>query len=112
MSADAFVQRVITVDGQDVPCRFFKPVADGGDFCCRLEVDWLEGTLSRTIYGVDEVQALLLAIQTAHAYLLAAREQDGRKISWLGERRLGLPVADVIRDLDVDSDVAPPSQDG
>ncbi len=112
MSAGAFVQRVITVDGQDVPCRFFKPEADGGDFCCRFEVDWPEGILARAIYGIDEVQALLLAMQTAHAYLLASREHDGRKISWLGERRLGLPVADVIRDLDVDGDVAPPSQDG
>ena len=112
MNADAFIQRVINIDGQDVPCRFFKPEADRGNFCCRLEVGWPEGTQSRTIYGVDEVQALLLAMQTAHTYLLVAREQDGRNVSWLGERRLGLPVADVVRDWDVGGDVTPPSQDG
>ena len=102
MCAEAFMQRMISVDGQDVPCRFFKPQADRGDFCCRYEVAWPEGTQSRTIYGVDEVQAMLLAMQSAHTDFLVAREDEGRNISWLGDRRLGLPVADVIRDLDAD----------
>ena len=112
MSADAFVRRVVEVDGQDVPCRFFIPEADSGDFFCRLEVDWPEGTKSRRIYGVDEVQALLFAMQSAHTDLLVARENGGRDVSWLGQRKLGFPVADVIRDWDRDSDVGGSSQDG
>jgi hypothetical protein len=111
MSVDAFVQRVVEVDGRGVPCRFFKPEADRGDFFCRLEVDWPEGTKSRRIYGVDEVQALLLAMQTAHADLLAVREHDGRDVSWLGQRRLGFPIADVIPDWDRDGDAGGASQD-
>ena len=111
MSVDAFVERVIEVDGQDIPCRFFKPEADQGSFFCRMEIDWPEGSKSRKIYGVDEVQALLLSMQAAHTDLLVAREIDGRKVSWLGERRLGLPVANVIRDWDENGDFAQSSRD-
>lgn len=101
-----FVERIFEVDGQHVLCRFFKPEADRGDFTCLFTVDWPEERISRHIHGVDEVQALLLAMQTAHAYLLAARNNQGRKVSWLGEPRLGLPIADVMRDWE--SDGSPP----
>jgi hypothetical protein len=112
MSTDAFIQRVVEVDGQDVACRFFKPEADRGDFFCLFEVDWPEGARSRRIYGVDEVQALILAMQSAHTDLLVARKDYGRKVSFLGKRRLGFPVADVLRDLDADGYVDGSSQDG
>jgi hypothetical protein len=46
------------------------------------------------------VQALLLAMQLVHTDLLAARENDGRKVSWLNDRSLGLPIAHSIRDWD------------
>ena len=81
-------------------------------FFCRIEVDWPEGTKIRKIYGVDEVQALCLALQTAHTDLLVARERGGRQVSWLGQRRLGLPVADADRDWDSDGDIAAPPRDG
>ena len=66
MSSEVFVHRVVTVDGQEVSCRFFKPMPDRGDFCCRLELELPEGIYSRQVYGVDEVQALLLAMKTVH----------------------------------------------
>ena len=97
MSADAFVHRVFTIDGREVACRFFRPQADRGDFYCRYEIEWPGGARSRKIYGVDEVQALLLAMQTAHVDLLAARENDGRQVSWLDERKLGLPIPEAVR---------------
>lgn len=95
-----FVERTIRVDGQEVSCRFFRPEPDGSSFCCRFEIDWPEGVRSKTAGGVDEVQALLLAMQRAHTDLLAARENDGREVSWLDERTLGLPIAKSIRDWD------------
>jgi hypothetical protein len=72
MTSDLFASRVVEVDGQTVTCRFFRPEPDGRDFVCRQEVDWPEGMRSRRVYGVDEVQALLLAMQSAHADLLGA----------------------------------------
>ena len=102
MPTDAFVQRQFAVDDQVVTCRFFKPEADpdGPSFFCRYEIDWPEGTRSKRAGGVDEVQALLLAMTRAHTDLLSARENDGREVSWLDGRKLWLPIADTIRDWD------------
>ena len=97
------VDRRFSVDGQLVSCRFFWPELDGGSYFCRYEIDWPEGMRSRSTGGVDEVQALLLAMQTAHTDLLAARENDGRSVLWMGQRALGLPIANVIREWDVDN---------
>jgi hypothetical protein len=91
MVSELFVKRMFVVDGHDVECRFFQPEEDGSDSLCRLEISWPEGPKSMTIYGVDGVQALSLAMQAAHAHLLAARERHGREVSWLGETSLGLP---------------------
>lgn len=95
-----FVERTINVDGQNVGCRFFQPEPDGSSFFCRYEIDWPEGVLSRRAGGVDEVQAMLLAMQLAHTDLLSAREKDGRTVSSLDERSLGFPIASSIRDWD------------
>jgi hypothetical protein len=35
--------------------------------------------------------------------LLAARENDGRDVTWEGERSLGLPIARTIREWDPDN---------
>jgi hypothetical protein len=105
MTADVFVQRIFVVDGREIVCRFFKPEAEGQDCRCRYDLEWTEGLRSRWIYGVDEVQALLLAMQIAHTDLLAARENDGRQVSWLDQRSLGLPIASSIRDWDPDGDL-------
>jgi hypothetical protein len=41
-------------------------------------------------------------MQTAHVDLLVARKDDGRDVRWLDGRRLGLPIQDSLKDLDVD----------
>jgi len=95
-----FVERVVTVNGADVSCRFFRPEPDGFSFRCRVEIEWPEGVRSKSAGGVDEVQALLLAMQLVHTDLLAARENDGRSVLWLDDRSLGLPIAKSNRDWD------------
>ena len=102
MSPAAFIQRTFKVDGQDTVCRFFVPTAADVDFECRYEIAWPEGVRSGIVPGVDSVQALLLAMQTAHIDLLASRENDGRQVTWLNQQSLGLPIAEVIRDWDSD----------
>jgi hypothetical protein len=94
--------RVFVVDGIDVECRFFQPEVDRGDYCCTYEIAWPERPRRRTIYGVDPIQAVLLAMQTAHVDLLVARKDDGRDVRWLDGRRLGLPIQDSLKDLDID----------
>ena len=91
MSDKPFVERTFTVDGVDVPCRFFLPVQDGNDFRCRYEIEWEDKRRSFEIWGVDGVQALLLAMMTAHSELEVRRDRDGKDVRYLGGRRLGLP---------------------
>jgi hypothetical protein len=93
-----FVERLFTVDGQNVSCRFFRPETDGLSFRCRFEIYWPEGVRSKSMGGVDEVQALLLAMSIAHTDLLSARENDGREVLYLDQRDLDLPFAEAIRD--------------
>lgn len=92
MASQPFVKRLFVVDGHDVECRFYQPELDGADRVCRFEIDWPEGPKSVSMSGVDGVQALSLAMQTAHAYLLAARDRHGRVVTWLDGFDLGLPV--------------------
>ncbi|PZR81354.1 MAG: hypothetical protein DI537_38350 [Stutzerimonas stutzeri] len=92
MASETFVKRSFVVDGHEAECRFFQPEMDGADSVCRFEIDWPEGPKSMAIYGVDGVQSLFLAMQTAHVLLLAARDRQGRVVTWLDGSDLGLPV--------------------
>lgn len=103
MANDLFVRRTFHVDRREVDCRFFRPEEDQGSFFCRYEIDWPDGTRTKRHGGVDEVQALLLAMQAAHTDLLAARNNDRREVQWLDDQSLGLPIASGIRDWDPDN---------
>ena len=74
---------------------FLPTRSRGRQLHCRYEIAWAEGLRSRKIHGVDEVQAFLLAMQIAHPELLSAREHDGRQVSWLNQRSLGLPIPEL-----------------
>jgi hypothetical protein len=112
MADDKFIERVFEVDGAEIACRFFTPVADGNDFRCRYSIDHRPaGAHIREIPGVDGVQALLLAMEAAHADLLLLREQEGRTVRWLGGSGLGLPISTVIQDLDVGMGSTAPTRD-
>ena len=63
-------------------------------------IDWPHGSRSGEAFGVDEVQALLLAMQRAHVDLLIARKDNPAVISWLDQTSLGLPLCQSLRDMD------------
>ena len=96
MSAKPIAQRTFTVDGRDVICSFFAPVPDEDCYRCRYEIEWAEGTKSRSVAGEDTVQALLLAMQEVHTNLLAARNNGQRQVMWLDQLHLGLPYAESV----------------
>lgn len=100
MTDNVIARRAFKIDGQRAECRFYSPEEDAGNFFCRVQIDWPEGTKSKRAGGVDEVQALLLGMMLAHTDLLAARNMDGRAIEWLDGESLGLPVTPSIRDWD------------
>tara|TARA_B100000378_G_scaffold207792_1_gene170892 strand:- start:601 stop:915 length:315 start_codon:yes stop_codon:yes gene_type:complete len=95
---EIFCERIVHIDGHTAGCRFYQPEPDGQDFRCHYEIDWPEGAYKGRAYGVDAVQALLLAMQKAHTDLLAARENQDRQITWLDRRSLGMPIPATIAD--------------
>ena len=103
MSDRTFVARTFEVGGKQILCRFLRPVLDEGDYRCDIEIDWPEPGTSKHAYGVDEVQALLLAMQRVHLDLLAARENRGTDVAWFGDLSLGLPIPNAARDWDPDN---------
>ena len=92
-----FVERSFTVGGHDVSCRFFRPEPDGLSFRCSFEIAWPEGAKTKSMGGVDEVQALLLAMGIAHTDLLSARENHGREVLFLDQPNLDLPFPESVR---------------
>jgi hypothetical protein len=93
-----FIVREFEVDGQTVECRFFQPELVDIDYVCRYEVEWPNKQLSSKSFGIDQVQALLLAMQKVHADLLFLRVKKGSKVEWLENENLALPIIDSIQE--------------
>jgi hypothetical protein len=91
MQDEVIVERSFALGGEEVHCRFFRPRFDGQDYGCKYEIDWPDRQQSAEIWGVDGVQALLLAMRSAHGALTLRGEQAALPLRWLGEEALGLP---------------------
>lgn len=102
MAMEAIAERVFRIDGQDAVCRFFQPEPDDGSYFCRYTINSPRMVKDRRIGGIDGLQSLLLAMQSAHVDLLIAREDDQAEVLWLGDKSLGLPVPLALRDLDAE----------
>ncbi|MEP6017743.1 MAG: hypothetical protein ABJ251_04550 [Paracoccaceae bacterium] len=102
---DPFVSRNFRFDGDEVECRFFTPEPDRSDYRCRYEIDIPNKPVAGHAYGVDQIQALLLAMQKAHVDLLLLRDKSGRRVEWLGQENLNLPLNDGLRDLTSENDL-------
>lgn len=85
-------------------CRFFTPEQDRVDYRCIYEIDLPNGPIAYQGHGVDQIQALLLAMQKAHVDLLVLRDKSRRQVEWLDPENLRLPKNDVIRDLVPEND--------
>ena len=75
---DLFIERVVELDGEHpLPLRFFRPESAGDDFACLYEVEWPHGLVVRSVYGVDAVQALILA-QRSPTWSCSTRQRANR----------------------------------
>ena len=69
-----------------------RPVADGPDFKCRYEINWPGNTRRGHAMGVDEVQALQLALRNAGADISHSTYAKDKKLVWLEPGKgFGLP---------------------
>ena len=103
MTDDVVCERTYHVQTEDgvrpVPVRWFRPAPNPrGDWGCVFEIDWPERPRRRlTIFGVDSVQALYLALQAVAAELYTA---DRPVFFWEPDDVLHLPTVEVIADLE------------
>lgn len=85
--------------------RLFKPEPDDNAWSCRYEIDWPTGTKKMNAFGVDSVQAILLATQMIGAELYASQYHKNGQLAWSAAKSgYGFPVTSSIRDLLVGED--------
>ncbi|MFC5742010.1 DUF6968 family protein [Dyella tabacisoli] len=90
---DIFIERRLTLQNSGEVCvRLFRPTLDDVDYRCDVHIDWPDRQQRLHVFGIDAVQALFLAMQCAHAELLASPEHGSRTLTWLGGYDFGLPL--------------------
>ena len=79
-------------ESEGVVVRIGKPVRDPdpeGDWLCPIQVAGLGDDTVHAAFGVDAVQALILAMQMIHIDLQAGQRRAGRTLQWLEQGDLG-----------------------
>ena len=70
MTEMPLVERRFELDGGELVVRFFSSLkAPGDEFQCRDFIGWQNGEECRYAYGLDTLQALMLAMRTVHIEL-------------------------------------------
>jgi hypothetical protein len=88
----AFVERRFELDGSELSVRFHLPFkAPGGEFVCRWSIAWPERETSLSARGVDGVQALMLAMRSAHWELLESDAYKAGRLTLYEQADLDLP---------------------
>jgi hypothetical protein len=88
-----------------VPVTIYQPRAAGDDWRCAYEIAWPGLPRRGAVFGVDSVQALLLAMQTIGALLYTARPPGMEDLQWLEkDGGFGFPLAPAVRDLAIGDD--------
>lgn len=89
----------------DIPVRIHAPEKAEVGWICRFEIDWPEGKGKRWGAGVDEIQALQIAMQMIGSEIYASARHKAGRLRWLAPGDgYGFPVASNIRDLLVGDD--------
>jgi Domain of unknown function (DUF6968) len=91
----------------DVPVRLYAPEQVDGAWRCLYEIAWPDGTWSSVGWGVDAVQALLLALQKIGVELYTSEYHERGELYWTEPGQgFGFPVVDAMRNLLVGEDRA------
>ena len=76
--------------------RFLQPQRNGDAFRCDYQIDWPDRQRQFHGFGVDAVQALMLAMMMARVELLTSPEGKAGALLWFGRRELGLPSEETL----------------
>lgn len=92
MDQSIFVERSFDLDGLPLVVRFQRPEkAPGGEFRCRWSIGWPDGEFLGDTPGEDGIQALMLAMQSAHHELLESDAYKAGRLTLWGQADLDLP---------------------
>ena len=91
---DATISRQYDLrDGRKIILYVWPPlIQPGGEYACFYRLVGLLGDRTRKAYGIDSLQALLLAIRVIYAELSYCEAYKNGDLTWLGGRDLGLPL--------------------
>jgi hypothetical protein len=93
------------IDVLDIAVRVFAPEDSGHGWSCRYEIDWPEGREVMEAWGIDSVQAILLAFQMIGADLYTSSyHKSGQLIFQEPGQGYGFPVPENLRDLLIGND--------
>ncbi|MGO4525317.1 hypothetical protein AB4097_10690 [Microvirga sp. 2MCAF35] len=88
-----------------VPVRLYAPEGGGKHWSCRFSIGWPDGVDEDTSHGVDQVQAIILALQTISARLyLSDYHQSGGLYFETPGSGYGFPVPKILRDVLIGDD--------
>jgi hypothetical protein len=92
MVTEVFIERRFELaNPSEVIVRFKRPKQRDVDFQCDYEIVWPDRVRAFHAFGIDEVQALILALMMVHVELLTSPEGKRDELRWLGSKHLGLP---------------------
>ena len=99
--------RTETGDEVFIPVSLFSPVRNDQDWGCQYSIEWPDGIETESAYGIDSVQALILAIQRVGNSLYLSDYHKAGRLRWEKPHDgYGFPVTNIIRDLLIGSDKA------
>lgn len=92
---------------KDVPIavKIHQPVLMDQDWACTYEICWPNRIRKADIYGVDSMQALILALYAVGSDIYSSDEHKSGNLRWGdSESGYGFPLPQIIRDLMIGGD--------
>jgi hypothetical protein len=78
-----------------IAVRLYAPEKAANDWSCTYEIDWPEGLRRFSVFGMDGVQALLLASKCVGSELYASKHHADGSLVWHEKGQgYGFPVAE------------------
>jgi hypothetical protein len=108
------LRRILTYASESgdipVPITIDTPRQGERDWSCTYEIGWPDETRRHTMYGIDAMQAMLIALKIIGAEIYTSDLHRSDRLRWLeAGDGYGYPVPKGLRDLLVGSDA---EQDG
>jgi hypothetical protein len=89
----------------EVPVSLFASEESAGVWSCRYQIGWPESTRENLAYGVDAIQAMILALQKVGIELYTSDAHKSGRLVWHNPGEgYGFPVSQNVRDLLVGDD--------